>query len=122
MAIHFHVGMIKVPTSRAQSTVPWRKHLNILYAASVLIMIRSIFRVVEYLQGFSGYLLSHEVYLYIFDAILMLFVMVILNVFHPSEVVALVNGGKAAKNGWKMERIVGYHQRVASENSGRGFA
>jgi hypothetical protein len=26
----------------------------------------------EYLQGFSGYLLSHEVYLYIFDTVLML--------------------------------------------------
>lgn len=86
-------------------------------------MIRSIFRVVEYLQGFSGYLLSHEAYLYIFDAVLMFCAMVIFNIVHPSEVVALVEGGKAAKRGWKMEEIVGYqqHQRVASSNSGRAF-
>jgi hypothetical protein len=85
-------------------------------------MVRSIFRVVEYLQGFSGYLLSHEVYLYVFDAVLMFCVMVIFNVVHPSEVVALVDGGKAARKGWKMERIVGYHQRIPSDNSGSGFA
>lgn len=103
--------------------MPWRKHLVTLYAASVLVMIRSIFRVVEYLQGFSGYLLSHEYYLYIFDALLMFCVMVMFNVVHPSEVVALVEGGKVAKRGWKMERIVGYHQhqRIASSNSGRAF-
>lgn len=120
--MHFDVAMHKVPTSRAQSAVPWRKHLITLYAASVLIMIRSIFRVVEYLQGFSGYLLSHEVYLYVFDSVLMLCVMVMFNVVHPSEVVALVGGGKAAKKGWKMETIVGYHQRLPSDNSERGFA
>ncbi|KAL5352442.1 hypothetical protein ACLOAV_002390 [Pseudogymnoascus australis] len=93
VAVHFDIAMHKVPTSRAQSgAVPWRKHLIVLYAASVLVMVRSIFRVVEYLQGFDGYLLSHEYYLYIFDAILMLGVMVMFNVVHPSEVVALVEG------------------------------
>jgi hypothetical protein len=73
-------------------------------------MIRSVFRVVEYVQGFSGYLLSHEVYLYIFDSTLMFCVMAMFNFVHPSEVVALVNGGKAAKRGWKMERLVGFQQ------------
>ncbi|KAG4411840.1 hypothetical protein IFR04_015024 [Cadophora malorum] len=122
VAVHFDIVMHKLPTSRAQGAVPWRKHLLALYAASVLIMIRSVFRVIEYLQGFSGYLLSHEVYLYIFDAVLMLCVMLIFNVVHPSEVMALLKGGKAAKRGWKMEKIVGYHQRVSSQNSGKGIA
>jgi len=122
VAVHFHIAMIKVPTARALNDITWRNHLVALYAASVLIMIRSIFRVVEYLQGFSGYLLSNEVYLYVFDAVLMLCVLVIFNVVHPSEVVALVSGGKAAKRGWKMEKIVGYHQRISSENLGRGVS
>jgi hypothetical protein len=85
-------------------------------------MVRSLFRVIEYLQGFSGFLLSHEIYLYVFDAVLMLAVMVLFNVLHPSEVVALMRGGKVAKRGWKMQKIVGYHERVASDNSGRGIA
>ncbi|OBT89316.1 hypothetical protein VE02_02567 [Pseudogymnoascus sp. 03VT05] len=123
VAVHFDIAMHKAPSFRAQDgAVPWRKHLITLYIASVLIMIRSIFRVVEYLQGYDGYLLSHEVYLYIFDAVLMFCTMVIFNIVHPSEVVALVEGGKMAKNGWKMERIVRYHQRVLSDNSGSGLA
>ncbi|KAL6405811.1 hypothetical protein AUP68_10950 [Ilyonectria robusta] len=119
VAVHFYLAMKKVPTSRAQSNTPWRKHLMALFIASALIMVRSLFRVIEYLQGFSGYLLSHEIYLYIFDAVLMLVVMALFNVLHPSEVVALVRGGKVAKRGWKMDKIVGYHERVASDNSGR---
>ncbi|KAJ8071191.1 hypothetical protein OCU04_001529 [Sclerotinia nivalis] len=122
VAIHFYLGMKKVPTSRAQSDTPWRKHLMALFIASALIMVRSLFRVIEYLQGFSGYLLSHEVYLYFFDAVLMFAVMVLFNVIHPSEVVALLRGGKVAKMGWKMKKIVGYNEGVASVDSGRGLA
>jgi hypothetical protein len=121
VAVHFDLAMHRMPTSTSR-TVPWRKHLITLYVGSVLIMIRSIFRVVEYIQGFDGYILSHEAFLYIFDAVLMLAVMVIFNMVHPSEVTALMNGGKKAKNGWKMERVVGWHQRVESDTSGVGIA
>ena len=80
-------------------------------------MVRSIFRVVEYLQGFSGYLLEHEIYLYIFDAVLMLTVMVVFILIHPSEVNALLKGGKAAKGrlGTKMMLLNGNHRRVISD-------
>ncbi|KAH7330413.1 RTA-like protein [Rhexocercosporidium sp. MPI-PUGE-AT-0058] len=122
VAIHFHRAMATDPMQRSQSAMPWRKHLITLYLVSVLIMIRSVFRVVEYVQGFSGYLLSHEAYLYIFDAVLMFAVMAILNLVHPSEVAAYMNGGNVAKMGWKMERITGFHQRVMSDNSGRAMA
>lgn len=57
-----------------------------MYVASLLIMVRSIFRAVEYLQGSSGSLLAHEAYLYGLDALLMLGVMVIFNIIHPSGV------------------------------------
>lgn len=66
--------------------LPWRRHMHVLYVASGLIMIRSIFRVVEYLQGNNGYLLRHEYFLYIFDAALMLIVMCLFNWSHPAEV------------------------------------
>jgi hypothetical protein len=66
--------------------LPWQRHLYNLYITSGLIMVRSIFRVVEYLQGNAGYLLSHEVFLYVFDAVLMLAVMGLFNWVHPSEI------------------------------------
>ncbi|KAH7205234.1 RTA1 protein [Fusarium oxysporum] len=122
VAVHFYLAMKKVPTPHAQGDTPWRKHLMALFIGSALIMVRSLFRIIEYLQGFSGYLLSHEVYLYIFDAVLMLAVMVLFNVLHPSEIVALVSGGNVVKRGWNIEKIVGYHERAASNNSERGSA
>jgi hypothetical protein len=60
-----------------------------LYTSSILILIRSVFRVVEYIQGEDGYLLSKEVYLYALDAALMVVVMVLFNVFHPSQITEL---------------------------------
>lgn len=88
--------------SNASSTTTRRvfqKHMCTLYATSILILIRSIFRIVEYLMGNTGYILSHEVFLYIFDAVLMLTTMVILNWIHPSEVKSLLRGGKSVKGG-----------------------
>lgn len=75
--------------------LPWRRHLYILYFTSGLIMIRSIFRVVEYLQGNDGYLLRHEVYLYIFDALLMLVVMCSFNWVHPAQITDLAQQRKS---------------------------
>ena len=67
--------------------------MRILYVASVLILIRSLLRLEEYAEGTTGYVLSHEMFLYIFDAVPMLCVMVLLNLVHPSEVYALLRGG-----------------------------
>lgn len=85
-AMIFQVRMHSYPTRQAfDADLPWKKHLYTLYAVSLLILIRSIFRVVEYGMGQDGYLLSHEWTLYIFDAVLMFAAMVIYGVFFPSE-------------------------------------
>ncbi|KAF2848590.1 RTA1 like protein, partial [Plenodomus tracheiphilus IPT5] len=69
--------------------LPWKRHMLALYLGSGLIMFRSIFRVVEYVQGNNGYLLRHELYLYVFDALLMFVVMATFNWIHPAEVTDL---------------------------------
>jgi hypothetical protein len=79
--------------------LPWKRHIYALYAGSVLILIRSLFRVIEYLQGNDGYLLKHEVFLYVFDATLMLFVMILFNWVHPSEVTEALQRRKAGRSG-----------------------
>ncbi|KAK2761753.1 hypothetical protein FQN54_001581 [Arachnomyces sp. PD_36] len=87
VATIFHSRLRKRPTERSLSRdVPWQKHLIVLYIASSLILIRSIFRVVEYIQGNNGYLLRKEIFLYIFDAVLMWGTMVIFNIVHPSQI------------------------------------
>lgn len=109
VAAAFDRAMHARPTAR--STEPevsnWRKHLKVLYAVSGLITVRNIVRVVEFAQGNGGYLLDHEVFLYIFDTVLMLIVMLVLNVWHPSEIMAFAKGGRFSKNGFSLGTLDG---------------
>jgi hypothetical protein len=85
-AIVFHGRISKAPTRMARrGGIPWQRYLYVLYIASFIIMIRSVFRVVEYLQGNSGYLISHEIFLYIFDTILMAAVMFIFLIWYVEQ-------------------------------------
>lgn len=84
LSVHYRV--CKTPTIAAsRQVVPWKRHLYALYATSILILVRSVFRVVEYLQGNAGYLISHEIFLYIFDTILMALVMVIFAIWYIGD-------------------------------------
>ncbi|KAF4205762.1 hypothetical protein CNMCM8980_003812 [Aspergillus fumigatiaffinis] len=85
----FHKRIKKSPTEQSlELNSTWRKHLHILYAANLLILIRSVFRLIEYATGNNGYLLRHEVFLYVFDGLLMLLVMTVFNVIHPSGLIS----------------------------------
>lgn len=53
-----------------------------LYATTGLLVGRNIFRFVEFIQGFAGNLATHEVYLYIFDAIPILGCVVLFTFLH----------------------------------------
>jgi hypothetical protein len=91
----FHYRIARSPTTRSQSlSIPWERYLYILYLASLLIMVRSLFRIVEYVMGQDGILLKHEIYLYIFDATLMCIMMILFNIWHPSKIIH-----KARENG-----------------------
>lgn len=108
VALVFDRNISKTPTPRSTTpTVDWYKHSIALYVASVLIMIRSIFRVVEYVQGNDGYLLGHEYFLYIFDGVLMLGVMTVLNIVHPSEINAILRGGRFSVQAFKLSSMDG---------------
>ena len=48
-------------------------------------MIRSIVRVAEFVEGFDGKIIRHEVYLYVFDAVPMAAVMFVYNIWYPSN-------------------------------------
>ncbi|KAA8576174.1 hypothetical protein EYC84_006329 [Monilinia fructicola] len=77
-ALVFERRMRKAPTPGSFTVeANWIHHLYVLYAMSVLIMIRSIFRVVEYAGGQTGYPLKHEWTLYIFDSVPMFIVTLI---------------------------------------------
>ncbi|KAH6716517.1 RTA1 like protein-domain-containing protein [Leptodontidium sp. MPI-SDFR-AT-0119] len=85
-SVIFHRRMIASPT-QSSLRAPWQKYLYALYGASLLILIRSLFRIFEFAGGHDGTLMSSEVYIYIFDAVLMWGVMVAFNVVHPGEII-----------------------------------
>ena len=70
----------------AEPAMAWRGMMNMLYGASVLILARCVFRIVEYAMGMEAYLLTHEWTLYVFDGLLMVAVMVIFYWWYPSEI------------------------------------
>lgn len=81
-SVVFEKRMKRAPTSEA----PYTHHLYPLYAVSWLIMVRSVFRVIEYAMGRKGYLLANEWPLFVFDAVPMVSVMVIWGVWHPGTI------------------------------------
>lgn len=83
-AVTFHRRQARHGAAQ-ETSIPWKRHLTVLYVVSAVILVRSIFRVVEYLQGNKGYLISHEIFLYIFDAVLMAIIMAILVVFYVED-------------------------------------
>lgn len=66
---------LRFTPSRARN---WQTLLIVLFACSILILVRSIVRAVEYLQGYDGFIISHEVFLYTLDLLLMFLNMVLL--------------------------------------------
>ena len=100
-ALMFQVRMHRRPTAAAldgplgerNGTVSgrlgrltWKKLMLGLYASSVLITVRNLFRVIEYGTGSDGYLLTREWPLYLFDGLLMVLVLAICIMWYNPEI------------------------------------
>ncbi|KAF2452811.1 putative RTA1 domain protein [Lineolata rhizophorae] len=90
----FHVRTVKAPTE-VSPRIPWRKHMFMLYLTSALIMVRNLVRVVEYAQGYSGYIITHEWCLFVFDSLLMFAAMLALFIAHPGSLIGRSPESKA---------------------------
>jgi hypothetical protein len=114
VALLFHRRLAAQPTTASQQ-VPWRRCLYTLYATSLLILIRSVFRVVEFATGFDGPVQSSEAYIYVFDATLIFLVCVIFNVSHPAAILK----AKRGNSGGEYDDLEGQHGDVVPlENAG----
>ena len=66
------------------------------------------------MQGNDGYILRHEVFLYVFDAGLMTGLLLLINVIHPSQITGLLTGKGVVVNVVRIERSA----RLASLKEG----
>ena len=82
----YHPKTLVAKELRSQSSrLSWNSLMWALYIACALILVRSIFRVVEFVQGNAGYIMRHEFLLYIFDALLMALTGIVLLVIFPGS-------------------------------------
>jgi hypothetical protein len=85
-AVVFNTRFSKVTgADMASGEVPWQVCLIMLYMTSIAIMIRNIFRVIEFAMGQTGYLLQNEWPAYVFDGMLMVLTMAVFFVWYPSQ-------------------------------------
>ncbi|GES62993.1 RTA1 like protein [Aspergillus terreus] len=81
---HTHPKELRSQSSRFS----WNSLMWALYIACALILVRSIFRVVEFVQGNAGFIMRHEYLLYIFDGLLMALTGIVLFVVFPGSFVS----------------------------------
>ncbi|KAB8263179.1 RTA1 like protein-domain-containing protein [Aspergillus pseudonomiae] len=76
-----------------QDTIP--RGVLFLFAGMVLsvlcICVRSIYRLAELSQGWTGYLITHEKYFIILDAVMMAIAVGVFVIFHPSVMISASN-------------------------------
>lgn len=86
-AVIFHTRLRRSPTPRSyQVDQSWIQTIYMLYGVSALIIVRSVFRIVEYVMGTDGYPLTHEWTLYVFDTIPMLVVSALFLFRYPDNI------------------------------------
>lgn len=101
-----HSNESTTSSSAVKTKLTWESLMWGLYVACLLILVRSIFRVVEFVEGNDGSIMRREYLLYIFDACLMTLAGVVLSLVFPgfllkddnperSSMIQLVSSGGA---------------------------
>ncbi|KAI5459414.1 RTA1 like protein-domain-containing protein [Mariannaea sp. PMI_226] len=118
VAAVLHRRLSRNPTPRSlEPAVRWKHYLITLYVAGSLILVRSVFRVIEFIQGNRGALVRSEVYVFVFDGLLMLVVLVWMNWFHPSEIGLLLRGEEPIQNGLELVKAPKQRKRAGTMES-----
>ncbi|KAK0510762.1 hypothetical protein JMJ35_007194 [Cladonia borealis] len=91
--------------------------LYTVYAALTLITIRIIFRLIEYSKGINSSIPRHEAYQYVFDSTLMLFALILFNIFHPGR---LMPGKEADFPSRKQRKAAGKNGVMGRAAAGAG--
>ncbi|KAE8151634.1 RTA1 like protein-domain-containing protein [Aspergillus avenaceus] len=85
VVVWFDVRVFSSSSAREGSAAGVRMVLNGIYVAGSLIMVRLIYRVIEFSMGMDTYTWTHEWPLYVLEAVPMLFAMLALGWYHPAR-------------------------------------
>ncbi|CAF1304815.1 unnamed protein product [Adineta ricciae] len=79
------IYMIRLLKSKVELTRDMKNFLGGMSFVTLMIFIRCIYRTIELLEGWSGYIITHEVYFACLDGLPMIIAVVAFNVFHPDR-------------------------------------
>lgn len=65
----------------------YRQCIYAIYVSGALIVLRSLYRLVEYAMGSDGYLMTHEVFFYLLDTLPMFLLTVYMSVCYPPRLI-----------------------------------
>ncbi|GAA5989627.1 hypothetical protein JCM5350_003200 [Sporobolomyces pararoseus] len=85
----------------------WRVLFKLLIISSIGISIRCVFRLIEFTQGYDGYLATHEAYFYLFDALPLLLSMSLYAIFWPPR---FVEGARSIGSYESLEPLQSLHR------------
>jgi hypothetical protein len=106
IAINYHYRLARSPTSESNNpNIRWKWYLFTLYLTGGLILVRSVFRVAEFIDGNHGALMRKEAYVFVFDGFLMVIVLLWMNWFHPGEIGLLLRNELPITNGLELMKI-----------------
>lgn len=89
-------GQLDPVHAKLRQSKRFRGFLAALSLSTICILIRSIFRVVEMAEGWSGALMANETLFFILEGVMVVIAVVILNIFHPGWCFA--DGYNVSKN------------------------
>jgi hypothetical protein len=73
--------------------------LYVMYVSAIIVTIRCIYRLVEYVLGWESSIYQNEVYFWIFEAVIMFLNTALLNIYHPGKRLPSSNSIFLARDG-----------------------
>ncbi|CAG8947480.1 unnamed protein product [Penicillium salamii] len=89
IAAKFHRRLQQNPTPilNHHPDLPWQRYMWAIYVSCVALMVRNLVRTIQFGAGQKTDVNTKEVYIYVFDAFLMFFAMLVLIIYHPGRLI-----------------------------------
>jgi hypothetical protein len=99
VAASFHRRLKQRPTPllNIHPDLPWQRYMWAIYVSCFALMLRNLVRTIQFGAGQKTDVNTKEVYIYVFDAFLMFFAMLVLIIYHPGRLIKKAR--RLTKNG-----------------------
>ncbi|CAG8305065.1 unnamed protein product [Penicillium salamii] len=89
IAAKFHRRLQQKPTPilHHYPDLPWQRYMWAIYVSCAALMVRNLVRTIQFGAGQKTDINTKEVYIYVFDAFLMFFAMLVLIIYHPGRLI-----------------------------------